>query len=305
MLVRRAGLAAVSHGDVRTLAAIAPEDAAFYAAQASPDAENLLRSLRDNLLEVRPDRKAASYTTAPTAVAAENAGSAAMLDISIDTAPVAAKQADAYAPLRALLAAQQPDTSLEVFSTRAPRDSVFVSLQTAMVVSAAQAWDENAVRQALTQALLPGLTTGKLGVNWEKRSSAGATYLALDGAVPLYVAVNGKQLLLANDSVLMEHMLARGQKAISADGKDSVTYAALFRHTQEQGNFRRLMAQLDLAGHRGTTDQATITAGETPAFFSGDAASFSRAFSRLESERIEEKDQGATVTQTVTYQWMR
>ena len=305
VLVRRAGLAAVSHGDVRTLAAIAPEDAAFYAAQASPDAENLLRSLRDNLLEVRPDRKAASYTTAPTAVAAENAGSAAMLDISIDTAPVAAKQADAYAPLRALLAAQQPDTSLEVFSTRAPRDSVFVSLQTAMVVSAAQAWDENAVRQALTQALLPGLTTGKLGVNWEKRSSAGATYLALDGAVPLYVAVNGKQLLLANDSVLMEHMLARGQKAISADGKDSVTYAALFRHTQEQGNFRRLMAQLDLAGHRGTTDQATITAGETPAFFSGDGASFSRAFSRLESERIEEKDQGATVTQTVTYQWMR
>jgi hypothetical protein len=305
VLVRRAGLAAVSHGDVRTLAAIAPEDAAFYAAQASPDAENLLRSLRDNLLEVRPDRKAASYTTAPTAVAAENAGSAAMLDISIDTAPVAAKQADAYAPLRALLAAQQPDTSLEVFSSRAPRDGVFVSLQTAMVVSAAQAWDENAVRQALTQALLPGLTTGKLGVNWEKRSSAGATYLALDGAVPLYVAVNGKQLLLANDSVLMEHMLARGQKAISADGKDSVTYAALFRHTQEQGNFRRLMAQLDLAGHRGTTDQATITAGETPAFFSGDAASFSRAFSRLESERIEEKDQGATVTQTVTYQWMR
>ena len=305
VLVRRAGLAAVSHGDVRTLAAIAPEDAAFYAAQASPDAENLLRSLRDNLLEVRPDRKAASYTTAPTAVAAENAGSAAMLDISIDTAPVAAKQADAYAPLRALIAAQQPDASLEVFSSRAPRDGVFVSLQTAMVVSAAQAWDENAVRQALTQALLPGLTTGKLGVNWEKRSSAGATYLALDGAVPLYVAVNGKQLLLANDSVLMEHMLARGQKAISADGKDSVTYAALFRHTQEQGNFRRLMAQLDLAGHRGTTDQATITAGETPAFFSGDAASFSRAFSRLESERIEEKDQGATVTQTVTYQWMR
>jgi hypothetical protein len=65
------------------------------------------------------------------------------------------------------------------------------------------------------------------------------------------------------------------------------------------------MAQLDLAGHRGTADQAATTAGETPAFFSGDAASFSRTFSKLESERIEEKDQGATVTQTVTYQWTR
>jgi hypothetical protein len=305
VLERREGLTAVSHGDVRTLTAIAPEDAAFYAAEASPDAENLLRSLRDNLLEVRPERQAASYKIAPTAVAAENAGSATQLDTPIDKAPVANKQADAYAPLRALLAAQQPDAALEVFSTRAPKDGVFVSLQAAMAVSAAQAWDENAVRQALTQALLPGLTTGKLGVNWEKRSGAGATYLALDGAVPLFVAVNGKQLLLTNDSALMEKLLARAQKTSSAVGKDSVTYAALFRNTQEQGNFRRLMAQLDLAGHRGTVDQAVRSGGESPAFFSGNAASFSRAFSRMESERIEEKDLGATVTQTVTYQWAR
>jgi hypothetical protein len=305
VLVRRAGAAAVSHGDVRALAAIAPEDAAFYAADASPDAENLLRGMRDNLLEARPERQAASYKTAPSAAVAENAGSATQLDTSIDTAPVAARQVDAYAPLRALLAAQQPDASLEVFSTRAPKDGVFVSLQAAMVVSAAQAWDENAVRQALTQALLPGLTTGKLGVNWEKRSSAGGDYLALDGAVPLFVAVNGKLLLLANDSALMEKLMARRQKAGSVEGKDSVTYAALFRHTQEQGNFRRLMAQLDLAGHRGRADQAAASGGDSPAFFSGNAASFSRAFSRLESERIEEKDQGGTVTQTVTYQWSR
>ena len=199
----------------------------------------------------------------------------------------------------------QPDASLEVFSTRAPRDGVFVSLQTAMAVTATNDWDENAVRQTLTQALLPGLTTGKLGVNWEKRSSAGGEYLALDGAVPLYAAVNGKQLLLANDSVLMKHMLARRQTVSPAGGKDSVTYAALFRHTQEQSNFRRLMAQLDLAGHRGTADQTGASGGETPAFFSGNAASFSCVFSKVESERIEEQDQGATVTQTVTYQWMR
>jgi hypothetical protein len=84
-----------------------------------------------------------------------------------------------------------------------------------------------------------------------------------------------------------------------------VTYAALFRHSQEQGNFRKLMAQLDLAGHRGIADQAARSGGETPAFFSGNAESFSRVFSRLELERIEEKDLGATVMQTVTYQWTR
>jgi len=305
VLVRRPGIPAASHGDVRSLAVLAPRDAAFYAAQASPEPEKLLRSLRNNLLEVKPELQVSTDKMAPEAVVAENAGSASQLDSTIDTAPVAVKQMDAYAPLRALLTAQQPDASLEIFSTRAPRDGVFVSLQTAMAITAAQAWDENAVRQALTQALMPGLTTGKLGVNWEKRSSASGDYLALDGAVPLYLAVNGKLLLLANDSALMEKLLALRQSAGSASGKDNLTYAALFRHTQEQGNFRRLMAQLDLAGHRGTVDQAPASGGESPAFFSGNARSLSRAFSRLESESIEEKDQGDTVTQTVTYRWSR
>ena len=84
-----------------------------------------------------------------------------------------------------------------------------------------------------------------------------------------------------------------------------MTYTALFHHTREQSNFDRLMAQLDLAGHHGAADQEGNAGGERPAFFSGNAASFSRAFSTLESEHIEEKDQGATVTQTVTYQWIR
>jgi hypothetical protein len=305
VLVRRAGGPAVSQGDVRAISSLAPEDAVFYAAQASPEPENLLAALRGNLLELKPERTVAAYMTAPSAAAAENAGNAAQLDSAIDKAPVAVQQVDAYALLRALLAAAQPDASLEVYSSRPPRDGVFVSLQTAMVVSAARTWYEDAVRQALTQALSPGLTTGKLGVQWEKHSSAAGEYFALDGAVPLYTAVSGKQLLLANDSMLLEELLARRQKASPAVENNHVTYAALFHHTREQSNFRRLMAQLDLAGHRGAADHEGTAGGETPAFFSGNAASFSRAFSKVESERIEERDRGATVTQTVTYQWTR
>jgi hypothetical protein len=85
-----------------------------------------------------------------------------------------------------------------------------------------------------------------------------------------------------------------------------VTYIALFRHTHERSNFRLLMAQLDRAGNRGAADQQAETAGgQGPAFFSGDVASLSRVFSRVESERVEEKDLGAKVTQTVTYEWTR
>ncbi len=305
VLVRRAGATAVSQGDVRAISSLAPEDAALYAAQASPEPENLLAILRGNLLEIKPERTVASYMSAPSAAAAANAGNSAQLDIAIDKAPVAVQQVDAYAPLRALLAAAQPDASLEVYSTHPPRDGVFVSLQTAIVISASRGWDENAVRQALTQALPPNLTAGKLGVQWEKHSSAQGEYLVLDGAVPLFAAVNGRQLLLANDSILLEELLARRQKASPAGENNNVTYAALFHHTREQSNFRRLMAQLDLAGHRGAADHEGTAGGETPAFFSGNAASFSRAFSKMESEFIEEKDRGATVTQTVTYQWTR
>jgi hypothetical protein len=263
----------------------------------------LLATLRDNLLEIKQEQSAASYTTAPSAAATENAGDSAQLDISIDQAPVAEQQADGYGLLRALLIAQQPDASLEVFSTRSPRDSIYVSMQTAFVISSEHEWDDNAVRQALTQALLPNLTAGKLGANWEKHSSAAGQYLALDGAMPLYLAVHGKQLLLANDSALLDELLVRSRRPNPASESSGVTYAALFRHTQEQSSFRRLMAQLDLAGHRGTTDQATAAGGETPAFFSGNAASLSRVFSKMDSERIEEKDQGTRVLQTVIYQW--
>jgi len=308
VLVRRAEATAPTQGDVRTLSALAPEDVAFYAAAASPAPENLLTSLRENLLEQGPGRRAGSRTSAPSAVVGEEAGSASEFETLIDKAPVTVRQADAFQPLRALLTAAQPDAALEVYATRAPNDGVFVSMQTAMAVSASRAWDENQVHQALTQALLPGLTAGSLGAQWEKRTSAqtAGEYFALDGAVPLYAAVRGKQLLLANDSMLLEKLLARSQKAGAAGGKEAVTYAALFHHAQEQGNFKRLMAQLDLTGHHGQSDeQAEGGGGQPPAFFSGNAASFSRAFSKMASERIEERDHGATVTQTVTYQWAR
>jgi hypothetical protein len=303
VLERRAATAAPPQGDVSAMIALAPEDAAFYAAQATPETEKLLAALRVNLLEIRPERSTSSSTNAPSAAAEENAGNSAQLDTVIDKAPAAVRQLDAYAPLRALLAAAQPEASIEIYSTRPPRDGVFVSLQSALALTSARGWNEESVRQALTQALLPGLTAGRLGVQWVKRTSAAGEYFELDGAVPLFAAVYGRQLLLANDSALMEEVLARRLKQGQTGEKGAMTYTALFRHKQEQENFRRLMAQLDMAGHGSAASQDG--SGATPAFFSGNAASLSRVFAHVESERIEENDRGTTVTQTVTYQWTR
>ena len=208
VLVRHAGVAATAQGDVQALSALAPEDAAFFSAQASPTQESVLASLRENLMEMKPNQPRTQAWSAPPAVSAENAGNAAQLDVPIDRAPVILEQADAFQPLRTLLHVERPDAELEVYATRAPQNGVFVSLQSAVVLTAPENWDEESVVQALSSALLPGLTAGKLGMHWETRSSVAGKYLALDGAVPIFVQVDGKRLLLANERILLEMILS-------------------------------------------------------------------------------------------------
>ena len=311
ILLRREGVNTAAQGDVRALASLAPADAAFYEAQASPNAEDLLKRIRENVLEQRPAQSQDAFTSAPPAAATNNAGSASQLDVLIDQAPASTPRTDVFLPLRNLLAVQQPDAVLEVYSSRSPQkdatsgSGVFVALQAAMVVSAPQTWDESAVRSALTAALPMNLTTGRIGTNWEKHASASGEYLALNGTVPLYAAVNGKRLFLANDSLLLQHLLASRSSATPAGAGEGVTYAAVFRPAQEQSNFCTLMAQLDLAGHRGTNGQlGAAPDGQSPAFFSGNVSSLSRAFfNTVVSEQVEERDMGSKVAQTVTYQW--
>lgn len=311
VLVRRSGAGSTTQGDVGALVALAPADAAFYEAQATPNPEKLLDSLRENLIEQRSEQSQAASTTAPLEAEADNAGSAQQLDVSIDRAPVSVISADVYQPLRTLLAVQQPDAVLEVYLSRAPQKSaadggVFVTLQTAMVISAPQPWNRDAVTTALTAALPINLTAGKIGTSWVKRTSASGEYLELNGALPLYAAVNAKQLFLANDSVLLERLIASHHGNSVDTASKGVTYVALFKPQQELSNFRKLMAQLDLAGHRGNSDQQTATDGQAPAFFSGNVSSFGRVyFNSLDSEKVEERDLGTEVKQTVTYQWSR
>ena len=184
--------------------------------------------------------------------------------------------------------------------------SGFAPIASAVVVSAAQAWNAESVRQSLTTALLPGLTAGRLCAGWNKRQAAAGEYFALNGAVALYAAVQGKQLILSNDAGLLERIVARQGKSVQEASKHGVTYAAVFRHTQEREKYRALMTRFDRTGHRGRSDgQPIVTGGESPAFFSGNVASLSRVFSKMAIESVQEKDDGEKVTETVTYQWDR
>lgn len=300
VLLRRAGSAPAATGDVASVTALVPDNAGFWSAQASPDPSRLADSLRRNLFELNASAVAGASDAPPEAVAPV-AGSASDLDVRIDKAPAIEQQADMWQPLRALLESAQPTAVLELGSTGPARNDIFTPIQTAAVITAAHPWNEQEVTDAIAAALAPRLTAARLGVAWQKHASAAGDYLSLNGQVPLCVAVRDTQWMIASDSSLLERMLARRATGTTGSG---VTYSADFHHSAERDHFVALSSLLDRIGNRGRADgQAAKSDGEAPAFFSGNVASLSRVFAQVSEERIDEKDLGDHVTQTVTYQW--
>lgn len=297
VLLRSDPNAAAPETDVRSVAALAPDGVALSVAQAAPGSEQVLRTLREDLLEQLPQGAIAAQTAAPPAASSENAGDASQLDTPIDQAPAIVAQADPYQSLRALLAASQPVAMMKCYTTSAAGSDVFVSIGAAAAVEGQNPWNAEAVESALMAALSPKLTAGALGAQWSKRTGAGGDYLALDGAVGLFLKIDGKWLVLASDARLLNDILLRLHKTGPAPSSEAVTYTAAYYPAREKPDYRHLMRQLDRAGH------GTDNGNGAPTFFSGNIGSLSQAFSNLDSEQIDERDSGSLVRQTVTYRW--
>jgi hypothetical protein len=298
VLLRKPDTAAPPTGDVKALASLAPADADFYSAQLISDLETVLVALRDTLLEVKPAAVESSWS-APPPQPETQAGSATMLEERIDQAPVVVRQADPFEPLRALLRSAQPAQMLQVGSAIASDKSSFVRIQMGMVIVARQPWDALAVQRAVSSALQPGLTAGQMGLGWIERSGKSGEYFALDGRVPLYFAVRGERLYFANTKDLLEQMLGPEQATPAAE-QDGVTFTAVFRHSNsEQQIFQALFSRLDRAGNT----PGSQAEGQTPPFFSGNLDSLNQMFRDVERETVSERDQGAKVLETVSYDW--
>jgi hypothetical protein len=301
VLLRKPGAAAAATGDVEKLLALAPDTAVFRSAQATGDPDRALAALKENLLEMKSEQGRAVWS-APAAPSADNAGAAADLETRIDVAPAMVAETDPYQPLRTLLGSAQLTGMLEAYATRDVKDEMFVGIDRAMVLEASTPWIEAAVESAMAAALRPGLTASQLGLGWQARSGAAGSYAALDGKIPLYLAVREGRLFVSNsEALLVQHLAGRGTPAgANANG---VTYAAVFQHSPaEQRTFRKLFRRLDAAGHAAGAN-AEDGEGQRPPFFSGNVASLSHMFQNVRRERMEERDQGEKVTQSVVYEW--
>ncbi|HEX9199069.1 MAG TPA: hypothetical protein VF865_05885, partial [Acidobacteriaceae bacterium] len=258
-------------------------------------------------------RHAGQYSdlrVAPSADLSEQAtGSATDLETRIDAPPmVAIKPAEQMRLLHLQIAAAGIVGVLTVDSNEvgamdaaAATASMWIPFHSGVVLRTARAWDESAIETALVEALEPRLSAGNLGLAWNRQSGG---YASLGQIEPLQVAVRGNLLLITDDAKLMETMLARTRPVTAASVE--ATSVGGFNHEAAAVPFARLSALIDRVDtSTAQTSANQAEAGNTPAFFSGNLAGMSRAFTAMRSERVVERRDGPVVRQTVTYAWQR
>jgi hypothetical protein len=275
---------------VADIVRLVPAQAGVYEAKANPAPPDCLALLEIKILAPHLGPGAAEKLAPQVELTNGETGSSTDLETRIDQPPVKASIADdTVAALRDLLAKNPVSAMLQVESTEQDKDGVFVRMHSAVAFLGQSEWNETAVGSALVDVVRPSLTTGDLGVEWQKNGA----YIELNGLWTLSVAVRGKYLLISDHVGLLTAMLANANQKTTL--KPAV-FAAGLDHQKEKTNFARLTGLLDRPAEGSG-------AGNTPNFFSDNVASLSSALAGLSSEKMVVRDAGNRVSQTVTYEW--
>jgi hypothetical protein len=257
--------ARASEAAVGEISRFAPADAGLFRAWAKPEVEAVAAMISQKLIAPRVENLEPENRRAPLAGEMDaTLGSEEDLETRIDEAPVVLDSgALDLRPLRALLEANPVQALLQVESSGAASDGVFVTTPRAIALLGARPWDVAAARQAVA-----------------------------GGFDRVFLTAAGRVLILASAEDLMTAMAGR---ASSPDALPGAQYAMRFLHARELPRFARMMTLIDFPALRG--------AGENrePMFFSENLASLGRTLGRVDSVFLESHDDGAAVTQSVVY----
>jgi hypothetical protein len=283
---------------VAALARLAPGDAGFYRAAAIASADEAVSEIRRKLL---PQRPAAAFWweqapgVTPWAVSvAPDAGAESDLETRIDEPPMEQRDQFAARPLAGEMARAGVKAYIEAQANRPAAGGVFRDLPCALAFQATGAWDDSAVRAALTSGLENLWSASGLGLHWVELTRNGMTWHELDGLAHLAVATRGDLLIVGNSSPMVEAMLERAGRPAGA--VPVATAIAEFRHAEEQPNFELLTGTLDR-----TNSRSGMFRRDAQPFFSGNLASLGVTLKRVSSAAIAVNDRGDAVEQTVTY----
>lgn len=277
---------------VADLARLVPEDASVYTTTANPSAESCFALLETKLLAPHLGPVPVSKIAPQVQLTAGEQGDASDLETQIDRTPSATPtSAMAGSELRAVLHKTPVLASLTVQSSQQDHAGVFVRSRSAVVLETPSEWNESDVGAAITDFVSPDMTTSRLGTLWQQKSG----YRQLDGLWPLAFSVQGKYLLVSDDSSLMESVLGNFSRKPDREPAEMLEG---FNHAYERPNFVLLTNSIDRPGA-----SAGNGTGRQPQFFSGNMASLSNTLAALSSERIEIRNDSDKVRQTVVYEW--
>ncbi len=281
---------------VADLARLVSPETGVYEARANPSADACFEWLEMKMLAPHLGPAIAQKLAPQVQLSSGETGSSSDLETRIDQAPVrSTASGDASAPVKDLFQKNQVRAILQVQTTRRDKDGVFVRIHSAAALLAASDWNEVTVRSLFADFIHPSLTAGKLGIGWQQKSG----YQELDGLWTFAIAVRGKYLVVSDDPVLLNGMLAKWNE--KATLKPAAFFAG-FNHAHERENFARLTGLLDRGGNGPGVSPGTE---RTPQFFSDNIASLSFSLAAVSSEKIIVRETGDKILQTVTYEWER
>jgi hypothetical protein len=268
-----------------------PKDYGFY--QVGPtNAKVSLAVLEQKILSTRFGGARTDQLAPNIQLTGGQTGASTDLETRIDVEPGSrATTSNAAEGLQIQLEKTHPQALLLVHSTRKNSDGVLINISTLTAIAAATEWDILSIQKAVQERVAPGLTAARLGVQWREVKDTGG-YYEIDGLMPLQIAVRGKVLYVANDADLLRSVL---QAKAQTDSKP-VSYSAGFNHSGERQNFYKFSSLVD---------QQSVAQEAEPQFFSRNMTSFSRAFAKIDSEKIITRQTKDKIEQTVTYRWMQ
>jgi hypothetical protein len=282
---------------VAVLARLAPDDAGFYRAAAIGSAAEAVSEILRKLLPPRPEA-AYWWEQAPAVTPMPDAGAESDLETRIDEPPMERRDQFTAQPLTTEMARAGVKAYIEAQANRPAAGGVFRELPCALAFQATGAWDDLAVRAALTAGLENLWSASGLGLHWVEVTRNGVTWHEMDGLAHLAVATRGDLLIVGNSGAMVAAMLERTGRPAGA--VPPATSIAEFRHAQEQPNFESLTGALDRTNSRSGMFRGMLQ-GDAQPYFSGNLASLGVTLNRVSSAAISVNDRGDTVEQTVTY----
>ena len=275
------------------LVRLVPEDAGVYEATANPTADSAFALLETKLLAPHLGPAPPSQIAPQVQLTSGEQGGASDLETRIDQDPAERPVTQATSTLKTLLDKTPLLASLQLQFTTRDQAGVFVRMHSAVVLAAASDWNESTVQSALADFVRPGLTASQLGVAWQPKSG----YQQLDGLWPLVASVHGKYLLLSDDPSLIESLLSNFNRKSTFEPAE---FIAGFNHQRERSNFVRLTGLIDRPS---IVSDSTQNTERQPQFFSGNMASLSNTLAVVSSQKIEVREDGDKMRQSIIYEW--